>query len=1132
MKSLLQALSKQGSSVVLVLVILVLLAWFGGESAGVSKKVRGAVVAGLLLAGLGLFVAQKVAQVRGALQIENKLREQGQQQVQSARPDLRPEVQAVQHQLDEAIQALKNSRLGKGALYALPWYMIIGPPGSGKTTALQESGLNFPYVSQGRKGIRGVGGTRNCDWWFTDSGILLDTAGRYTTEIDDREEWLSFLTMIKRARGRKPINGAIVAFSISDLLSATEEELEAHAKNIRDRIDELTKDLELVFPVYVLFTKCDLLHGFVEFFEDLGKGDRAQVWGCTLPFTPALAKPHREVFEEECLKLFASLKAQRLSTIASERPSAKKQSIFLFPLQFERAIRRLAPFVGALFRPNPYQETSVLRGFYFTSGTQEGMPIDQVIRAMSQAFGLPEEAAGVSGLPGDKKSYFINHLFSKIIFPDQNLARNSARVLKRRKLLSVATLGVSVVVVAFLLIGLVVSFFSNRGLAKGAVEALTAVRAVDWSKPGEADKSLEALERLRVRFEELDRHDRGAPSASLWQGFGLYQGRTLLPAARKAYYDALRKLFVEPAAERLEREMNELHVKAERRPDDDTVLDQLFVTYKVLGGELKVSDDATLKQVLSVLSEGGRWTARLGGGLTATAEKQLQFLGRQLRLDRAQEALVTAKPMVLKQIGADLTRTGRIHSNFQDIVTRRRAEAGTVAETHYVQPKPGEPPFVKFQYALSGLYTQRGRKTIVESEIEDRSKILAQDFARLGETVSAKEVSDRLFRQYQRQYELEWEQFRQGVKLEGYANLKTAVERMKPLVAEESPLPILLKGLLRDLTPADLTAEPDLAWVKKGLDVFARLLRQIESFATSPEAGRLAGRDGSEKVAPLQAAFVQAGQEVEAASAGAPPSQQLWGRFLTRQVLGNAWRALAAEAQSQVEAQWDLDVVGPYKNHLRQRRPFAEEKGEDAPIAEFTKLFSPAGKFWSIYDAIEKLRKVRLDEVPLVKVTREYEVAVDKALAFRALYAAQSPDRFSVPFSVKLQPGHGRVAKVRLEVAGETFVHDDEPTYTRKLIWAEGKGGGAKLTLLLDGAKDWSPVKEFAGEWAPLQLLASGNPQVKGEKEYACSWEPEIDYQGSKDKYKTLLTVIADEKVNPFRRAFFSEFVAPDKVGP
>ena len=55
----------------------------------------------------------------------------------------------------------------------------------------------------------------------------------------------------------------------------------AHAKAIRRRIRELHDELGVRPPVYVLFTKADLIAGFVEFFDNLGKEEREQVWGAT-----------------------------------------------------------------------------------------------------------------------------------------------------------------------------------------------------------------------------------------------------------------------------------------------------------------------------------------------------------------------------------------------------------------------------------------------------------------------------------------------------------------------------------------------------------------------------------------------------------------------------------------------------------------------------------------------------------------------------------------------------------------------------------------------------------------------------------------------------------------------------------
>ena len=96
------------------------------------------------------------------------------------------DAQLLETRMREAIATLKRSSGKRNFLYEIPWYVIIGPPGAGKTTALVNSGLKFPLAGSSRaQPVAGVGGTRNCDWWFTDEAVLIDTAGRYTTQDSD-----------------------------------------------------------------------------------------------------------------------------------------------------------------------------------------------------------------------------------------------------------------------------------------------------------------------------------------------------------------------------------------------------------------------------------------------------------------------------------------------------------------------------------------------------------------------------------------------------------------------------------------------------------------------------------------------------------------------------------------------------------------------------------------------------------------------------------------------------------------------------------------------------------------------------------------------------------------------------------
>ncbi|NOR42767.1 MAG: hypothetical protein GQ572_05470 [Gammaproteobacteria bacterium] len=181
----------------------------------------------------------------------------------------------LRERFGKALEHLKQTSLqgrffGKQYLYELPWYIIIGPPGCGKTTLLETSGLEFPLDEyHADKKISGVGGTRNCDWWFTNDAVLLDTAGRYTTQDSDAEAdsgaWLGFLDLLSKQRPRRPLNGIIIAISAEDLLTKSQQDRDLHAHTIRQRMQELYTRLGMRIPVYFLLTKMDLVAGFSDF---------------------------------------------------------------------------------------------------------------------------------------------------------------------------------------------------------------------------------------------------------------------------------------------------------------------------------------------------------------------------------------------------------------------------------------------------------------------------------------------------------------------------------------------------------------------------------------------------------------------------------------------------------------------------------------------------------------------------------------------------------------------------------------------------------------------------------------------------------------------------------------------------
>jgi type VI secretion system protein ImpL len=339
------------------------------------------------------------------------------------------ELDSIGARFRQAVGDLEGARFaspdGRGrAVEELPWYVIIGAPGSGKTTALLNSGLRLPLYTGGTApAVPGVGGTRNCDWWFTEEAVLLDTAGRYTTQDSDRKAdaaaWMGFLGLLRQFRPGRPLNGALVTLSVLDLLLWTKAERSRFATHVRMRLSEMYAALDARFPVYVLVTKVDMLAGFTDFFGDLDSAGRSQVWGTTFPMgiDPAqIAAPYAADFAA----LEERLDAEMLARLQEEHDLQRRASIYRFPQQFHA----IGPLVGEIlaqaFGTQVNHQPLMLRGAYFTSGTQEGNPIDRVLVALARTFRLERGAA--IGKGGTGKSYFLTRLLREVVFSEADLA--------------------------------------------------------------------------------------------------------------------------------------------------------------------------------------------------------------------------------------------------------------------------------------------------------------------------------------------------------------------------------------------------------------------------------------------------------------------------------------------------------------------------------------------------------------------------------------------------------------------------------------------------------------------------------------------------------------------------------------
>jgi type VI secretion system protein ImpL len=351
-----------------------------------------------------------------------KIIEQDNARLLSLNEEERKRSQDLQAKWKEAVDALRRSHLKKrgNPLYVLPWYMVVGESGSGKTTAIAGAGLSSPFAQVSK--TSGISGTRNCDWWFFEQAIILDTAGRYAIPIDegrDKDEWQKFLGLMTKYRRKEPLNGLVTTISADKLLEGSEEELREDGRKIRRRIDELMLALGTKFPVYVLVTKCDLIHGMTHFCDQLPEPALSQAMG---QLNHDFSKDAIAFLDRVVHGTGERLRDLRLVMLHYGDKDALDPSILLFPEELGTIRSGLSAFVHGAFQENPYQETPLLRGVFFSSGHQEGSPFSHFLKTLD----LIEER---DVLPGTNKGLFLHDLFARILPADRGLFAPTVRAL-------------------------------------------------------------------------------------------------------------------------------------------------------------------------------------------------------------------------------------------------------------------------------------------------------------------------------------------------------------------------------------------------------------------------------------------------------------------------------------------------------------------------------------------------------------------------------------------------------------------------------------------------------------------------------------------------------------------------------
>jgi len=1164
-------LFKSGWFIVLVgIVLLSVLIWFGGPYLGIgdsqplASAVTRLVVIILILAIWVIWLQiqhlrtrSKAKQMSGDM-VEQEASPAGSDSDQRSAS----ERTQLQSRFQEAVDSLRKSKRGGSNLYTLPWYVVIGPPGSGKSTLLQNSGLNFPLSERfGKQALRGVGGTRNCDWWFTDEAVFLDTAGRYTMQGSDQaadaSAWSEFLKLLRKYRKRRPINGVLIAMSMSDLLTLDQNGMQEHIQAIRRRLDELSTQLRIGVPVYLVLTKCDLIAGFTESFDDLSPQLRSQVWGMSFPVGQTVDGTAAKHFVGEFDLLLNRLNTRTLYRMHAERDRNRRAAILSFPQQLAGLRETMRQFVEGVFTGYAYGTPPLLRGVYLTSGTQEGTPIDRMMAAVARTFGL--DAAQIHAPGAQQRTFFVERLLKDVLFHESGFAGTNP-ALERQKILLQAASYIGVLLVTVLLLaGFVTSYGHNSAYLAQVQDALKNYPA--GSDISGAATQKEYFARVLARLEGLssvqDVAQQYKGNVPMTMRFGLYQGNAVGQQVHDAYIRELNGLLLPGVA-------SQFRTGLTASASDPQALYYYLKGYLMLGepqhqnaDELAALTDIEWRKIFPGDPVLQKALAKHFHALVAEPGRLRALTLDQALVEQARSTLRTADLSTL--IYGNL----KLNVNTSDYPPLQLdKELGLLGNVFRRQSG------ASLSEPIPALYTQPVFAEEVSKGIEQAVKQFTQDDWVFGagkiDAIQQARLSQQVLALYQADYIKTWDSLLNDLQLQPINNIQDASATAAKLSGPSSPLKALL-SLVRDNTH-DLLRAPPATDADKAEDALKKAAEKKASqsalMRAIASAGGGAANDNSAKPGDAISAHFDALNKLTDGAPGATPIDhtlsvidQLSKTLLTMTDFSSAagqpnpqllmaqqeaaqlpppvsgWvNALTGKSQALVATGTTGALGDAFQqaagkdcaDFTRGRYPFTPTSSSDIPLQNFGELFGYGGRFDSFYkQTLDKL--VDASGATWKWKTGPGAVAgspgmlaqAQAADAIKQMYFRNNGSMPEVDFTLMAPSLDAGIGKFAITVDGQKFEYQPGSTSSMSMKWPGPQPGHVSVSAW-DASGTLLSTFDYQGDWAFFHALQAANLQRQSDLRYVASF----NFGGHIAK----ITIQADNLKNPFLNTTVQRF--------
>lgn len=912
-------------------------------------------------------------------------------------------------------------------------------------------------------------------------------------------------------------------------------------------------------------TKLDLLLGFEPFFRHYSQAQRDEIMGFTFSLNSVndldswLAE-----FDVDYRGFIERINAQLPRVLLQCRDKEERMAIYSFTRQIAGSHQVLQEFLSDALASDQFSTSALVRGLYFSSVYQQGVPTNAYLDSASRRYGL-RESINSTQKTDNSTPYFIYTLFHKIIYPEAGLASDNFKVAKQNRHLMMLSV-VACSIASVLLVGTWHRYYLlNNHQAEAVLNKVTEFNELnEVSSFDVLGKSIiPPLNTIRTATLEFG-FFRDKPR--LISDFGLYQGHTIGPKVEETYLNLLSYRYLPALLKQVAADISTAPSKSNEklamlrvfrmmvdksgRHDDfvksyfTPVWQKSYEGNRVLQNQLMEHlEYGLLHTDLQSMRDAGAFEAEAKlkpyDSLIAQTQQELSSLPIEQRVYRQ------LKQSASSALGASLDLKLATGPAYELVFAQRETdkEALDIMKIPRLLSKQGfERYFIPKSDSIADL-------ALIDSWVLGQSE--STDFSQADKVA----LRNKIINQYILDYKSSWRKALNGFELQNFDDINHGVLVIDNFAMSNRPINRILDKLTKntELFPsmpddagaqkamlespryqiaakidADFTGLNQLqktdgnkpVYLDEVMESIGRLHAYLKSIQDAPDVGKAALKAAQDRLTLNDADPIYA---LERISASLPkPMDTMVGKMASE-----SWKVILKSAIKHLEVRWYNEVFQEYQQNLASRYPFNPISTKQVSIYDFQRFFGPKGTLNTFYndqmkmfleENFDALNQFSQGDANLVRneVLKSLKQAKQIQQAFFNLKG-----NLDVEFSLEALKMSANKRRSVMNIDGQFVEYTHCPQRGINLIWPNTLRESAlsKLTLVPTSTHSSPRSVEFEGPWAFFRLLDSA--KMLG------SSSTSVDYQFEVDKGAVTYRLRTRDNVNPFTSKLLSSFEIP-----